>query len=211
MQDWRTSAEIATALFVIADPIAAIPIFITLTSGETDEERKRTASVTAVTVATVLVSSIFLGQPLLRLFGISVASFRVGGGILILLMAISMLNARVSRTHSTPEEVQEGSEKEDPAVVPLGIPLLAGPGAISTMIIYAHQAQDLYDTVFLVIAGLFVAFAVWIALRLADPIRKLLGKTGINIISRLLGLVLAAVAVEFIAGGLAQLLPGLVR
>jgi multiple antibiotic resistance protein len=211
MQDWRTSAEIATALFVIADPVAAIPIFITLTAGETDEERKRTASVTALTVAAVLVSSIFLGQPLLSIFGISIASFRVGGGILILLMAISMLNARVSRTHSTPEEVQEGAEKEDPAVVPLGVPLLAGPGAISTMIIYAHQAKDVYDIFFLVGAGLFVAFSVWLSLRLADPIRGLLGKTGINIISRLLGLVLTAVAIEFIAAGLVQLLPGLAR
>src|SRR5208282_4848186 len=188
MQDWKTSAQIATALFVIADPVAAIPIFITLTSGNTAEERKRIASVTALTVATVLVSSIFLGQPLLRLFGISIASFRVGGGILILLMAISMLNARLSRTLSTPEEVQEGSEKEDPAVVPLGVPLLAGPGAISTMVIYAHQTKDVYDTAFLVFAGLLVALATWVSLRMADRIRKLLGRTGINIISRLLGL-----------------------
>ena len=211
MQDWKTNAEIATALFVIADPIATIPIFITLTSGQTDQERKHTASVTALTVATVLVFSVFIGEPMLRLFGISIASFRVGGGILILLMAISMLNARLSRTLSTPEEVQEGSEKEGPGVVPLGIPLLAGPGAISTMIIYAHQTKDVYDTLFLVLAGLVVALATWISLRMADPIRTLLGKTGINIISRLLGLVLAAVAVEFIAGGLVQLLPGLAR
>jgi len=211
MHDWRTNAEIATALFVIADPIATIPIFINLTSGQGAEERKHTARVTAMTVATVLVLSIFLGQPLLRLFGISIASFRVGGGILILLMAISMLNARLSRTHGTPEEMQEGSEKDDPAVVPLGVPLLAGPGAISTIVIYAHQATDAYDTAFLVLAGLLVSLAVWIALRMADPIRKLLGKTGINIISRLLGLVLAAVAIEFIARGLVQLLPGLAR
>jgi len=204
MQDWRTSAEIATALFVIADPIAAIPIFITLTAGNTAQDRKRIASVTALTVATVLVSSIFLGQPLLRLFGISIASFRVGGGILILLMAISMLNARVSRTHGTPEEMQEGVEKDDPAVVPLGIPLLAGPGAISTMIIYEHQAKDVYDIIFLVLAGLFVAFTVWVALRLADPIRNLLGKTGINIISRVMGMILAAVAVQAVLNGLAK-------
>jgi multiple antibiotic resistance protein len=211
MQDWRTSAEIATALFVIADPIAAIPIFITLTSGNTPEERKHIATVTALTVAAVLVSSIFIGQPLLSLFGISMASFRVAGGILILLMAISMLNARTSRTHSTPEEVQEGTEKEDPAVVPLGVPLLAGPGAISTMVIYEHQAKDVYDILFLILTGLFVALTVWFSLRMADPIRRLLGKTGINITSRLLGLILSAVAVEFIAGGLVQLLPGLAR
>ena len=209
MHDWRTNAEIATALFVIADPIATIPIFINLTTGQSREERIRTAHVTAITVGAVLVSSIFLGQPLLQLFGIRIASFRVGGGILILLMAISMLNARLSRTVGTPEEMQEGSEKEDPAVVPLGVPLVAGPGAISTIIIYAHQASDVYDIAFLVLAGLLVAVSVWIVLRMADPIRNLLGKTGINIISRLAGLVLAAIAVEFIASGLVQLMPGL--
>jgi multiple antibiotic resistance protein len=209
MHDWRTNAEIATALFVIADPIATIPIFINLTAGQSREERIRAAQVTALTVAAVLVSSIFLGQPLLKLFGIRIASFRVGGGILILLMAISMLNARLSRTVGTPEEMQEGSEKEDPAVVPLGVPLVAGPGAISTIIIYAHQASDVYDIAFLVLAGLLVAVSVWIVLRMADPIRNLLGKTGINIISRLAGLVLAAIAVEFIASGLVQLMPGL--
>ena len=211
MHDWRTNAEIATALFVIADPIATIPIFINLTAGQTREERMRTANITALTVGAVLVLSIFLGQPLLQLFGIRIASFRVGGGILILLMAISMLNARLSRTVGTPEEMQEGSEKDDPAVVPLGVPLVAGPGAISTMIIYAHQAGDAYDTAFLIFAGLLVGLSVWIALRMADPIRRLLGKTGINIISRLAGLVLAAIAVEFIAGGLVELLPGLAR
>jgi multiple antibiotic resistance protein len=211
MQDWRTNAEIATSLFVIADPIASIPIFITLTTGHTDQERKRTAAVTAITVATVLVLSIFIGEPLLEFFGIRIASFRVAGGILIMLMAISMLNARLSRTLSTPEEVQEGAEKDDPAVVPLGVPLLAGPGAISTMVIYAHQTNDVYDTAFLVFAGLLVALATWISLRMADQIRRLIGRTGINIISRLLGLVLTAVAVEFIASGLVQLLPGLAR
>src|SRR5262249_9192714 len=117
MNDWKTNAEIATALFVITDPIATIPTFITLTAGQTEAERKRRAAVTAITVATVLVLSVFIGEPLLHLFGISIASFRVGGGIVILLMAISMLNARLSRTLSTPEEVQEGAEKEDPAVV----------------------------------------------------------------------------------------------
>ena len=182
MQDWRTNAEIATSLLVIADPIATIPIFITLTNGQTGLERKRTASITALTVAIVLVLSIFIGEPLLEFFGIRIASFRVAGGILIMLMAISMLNARVSRTLSTPEEVQEGTEKDDPAVVPLGVPLLAGPGAISTMIIYAHQTKDVYDTAFLVFAGLLVGLATWVSLRMADRIRKWLGKTGINII-----------------------------
>jgi len=209
MQDWRHYAESATALFVIADPIGAVPLFITLTTNQSEYERRRTVNVAAVTVAIVLVVSIFIGQPLLTFFGISVPSFRVGGGILILLMALAMMQARPSGTQRTPEETEEASVKDEVAVVPLGIPLVAGPGAISTMIIYAHQVTGWLDTVFLIFAGLLVAASVWIALSLADPISKLLGKTGINIVIRLFGLILSAVAVEFIAGGLGQLLPGL--
>jgi multiple antibiotic resistance protein len=211
MQNWRQYAESVTALFVIADPIGAVPIFISLTTSQTQCERKRTAKNVAVTVAIVLVVSIFAGQPLLAFFGISLPSFRVGGGILILLMAIAMMQARPSGTQRTPEETEEAATKEEVAVVPLGIPLVAGPGAISTIIIYAHQAPTWFDTVFLVFASILVAVSVWVALRLADPIRKLLGKTGINIVTRLFGLILAAVAVEFMAGGLGQLLPGLVE
>jgi multiple antibiotic resistance protein len=209
MQNWGQYAQSATTLFVITNPFDAVPIFISLTANQTEQERKRTAKIVAATVAVVLIVSIFIGQPLLGFFGISLPSFRVGGGILILLIAIAMLQAR-PRTRRTLEEAEEAASKEDVAVVPLGIPLVAGPGAISTTIIYAHQATAWRDTFFLVVASIFVAISVWIALSLADPIRQLLGKTGINIVTRLLGLILAAVAVEFIAGGLSQLLPGLV-
>ncbi len=209
MEDWRHYAESATALLVIADPIGAVPSFITLTTNHSNEEKKVIANITATTVATVLVVSIFAGQPLLHFFGISLPSFRVGGGILILLMAISMMQERPSRTQRTPEETAEAATKDDIAVVPLGIPLVAGPGAISTIIIYAHQTTAWFDTVFLIFASILVAVSVWVALRLADPISGMLGKTGINIVTRLFGLILTAVAVEFIAGGLGQLLPGL--
>jgi multiple antibiotic resistance protein len=157
MQDWRHYAESATALFVITHPIGAVPIFITLTTGYTNEERKLVITSTAATVATVLVVSIFAGQPLLHFFGISLPSFRVGGGILILLMAIAMMQARPSRTQRTPEEAAEAATKDDIAVVPLGIPLVAGPGAISTIIIYAHQTTSWFDTMFLIFASILVA------------------------------------------------------
>jgi len=210
MQSWGQYAQSATALFVIANPIGAVPMFIGLTTNQTEQERKRVVKTASSTVAIVLIVSIFAGEPLLSFFGVSLPSFRVGGGILILLMAIAMLQASPRRTHRTPEEAEEAAAKADVAVVPLGIPLVAGPGAISTIIIYAHQATAWVDIVFLIFASIFVAVSVWIALSLADPIRKLLGQTGINIVTRLLGLILAAVAVEFIAGGLSQLLPGLV-
>jgi multiple antibiotic resistance protein len=209
MQEWSTYARIATTLLVIANPVGAMPLFISLTAGQTVEERKRTAHLAAATVALVLMTAAVVGDTVLQVFGIHIASFRVGGGILILLMAIAMLHARPTRTHHTPEEVAEAAEKDGVAVVPLGIPLIAGPGAISTMIIYAQQATRWFDTVFLLLTSVLVAGSVWAALRLADPLSRALGKTGINIVTRLLGLMLAAVAVEFITGGLVQLLPSL--
>ncbi|MGE0823315.1 MAG: YchE family NAAT transporter [Candidatus Binatia bacterium] len=209
MQDWHEYTKLLTTLLVIVDPLAAIPLFLSLTSEQSAAERNQSAQVTASTVAVVLVVAIMVGEPLLRFLGISLASFRVGGGILLLLMAIAMLQAQHSRIQQAPEETREAEEKESVAVVPLAIPLLAGPGAISTVIIYSHRATTWFDTVLLMLASLVVAGTVWIALRLASVIGAALGKTGINIITRLMGLMLAAVAVEFIAAGASQLLPGL--
>jgi multiple antibiotic resistance protein len=207
VHNWRTYTHIAIALFVIADPIGAIPLFLSLTRDQTRVEKNCTALATAGTVAGVLVLAAFFGGPLLQIFGIRIASFRVGGGILILLMAIAMLYARPGRT--TPEEAAEAAGKHDLAIVPLAVPLIAGPGAISSVILYAQQTTAWFDTVILVFTILFVATSVWVALRLADPISMLLGGTGINIITRLLGLLLSAIAIEFITTGLIQLMPGL--
>lgn len=201
--------HIFTALFVIVDPIGAIPLFISYTQGQSTAERRATANAAAIAVAVVLMTSIFLGEYLLQLFGIGIPSFRVGGGILILLMAIAMLNARQGGARYTAEEGREGQEKEHVAVVPLAIPLLAGPGAISTTIIYAHKAVTVLDKAALVIAALFVAVSVGTALHLAERIANRIGRTGINITTRIMGLILSAVAVEFIAGGLTQLFPKL--
>lgn len=201
--------HIFTALFVIVNPIGAIPLFISYTRGQSTAERHIAARTAAITVAVVLVLSIFVGDYLLQLFGIGIPSFRVGGGILILLMAISMLNAQQGGARYTVEEGREGEEKQNIAVVPLAIPLLAGPGAISTTIIYAHKAHSILDKVALVLAALLVAAGVAVALRLAERIANRLGRTGINIATRIMGLILAAVAVEFIADGLTQLFPKL--
>ncbi len=209
MQDWHNYAKLITALFVIVDPLAAVPIFLSLTHDYSATERTHSAQITALTVATVLIAASIVGDPLLRFFGVSIASFRVGGGILLLLMAISMLHARHSRIQQAPEETKEAEEKENVAVVPLAVPLLAGPGAISTVIIYAHQATSWFDTAFLILASLSISRTVWLALRSANAIGTALGKTGINIVTRIMGLILAALAIEFIAAGVSQLLPGL--
>lgn len=209
MKSWADYIHILTALFVITNPIGAIPLFISFTRDQSPRGRQRTARNAATAVAVILVLSVFLGEPLLRFFGIGVPSFRVGGGILILLMAIAMLQGQPGETRHSREESADPEEKESIAVVPLAVPILAGPGAISTTIVYAHRAQTVWDFAFLVFAALLVAASVWIALSLAEPIASRLGRYGINVTTRVMGLILAAVAVEFIAGGLVQLFPKL--
>lgn len=209
MKSWADYIHILTALFVITNPIGAIPLFISFTRDQSPRGRQRTARIAATAVAVILILSVFLGEPLLRFFGIGVPSFRVGGGILILLMAIAMLQGQPGETRHSREESADPEEKESIAVVPLAVPILAGPGAISTTIVYAHRAQTVWDFAFLVFAALLVAASVWIALSLAEPIASRLGRYGINVTTRVMGLILAAVAVEFIAGGLVQLFPKL--
>jgi len=159
----------------------------------------------------VLGMACLFGESLLRFFGISMASFRVGGGILVMLLAVAMFNAQLSGSKHTPEEAREAEHKADIAVVPLAIPLLSGPGAISTVIIYTDQASDWGHLGMLIAICLVVAVVVWITLRLAIPIGAALGKTGINIVTRIMGLILAAIAVEITASGLGMLFPGLIK
>ena len=149
------------------------------------------------------------GERILAFFGISFASFRVGGGILVLLIAISMLHARVSPAKQTEEEAQDAAEMEAVAVVPLGIPLLAGPGAISTIIVYAHRGEAFQHYLFLGPGITLVAITVFLSFRAAPAIAGYLGKTGINVVTRIMGLIMAAIAVEIMASGLKLLFPGL--
>lgn len=209
MLPWPVYLKIITALLAIVDPIGSIPVFISLTDNQEKAERYRTASIAAITMAAVLIGACLFGNSVLGLFGISIASFRVGGGILLLLVAVAMFHAQRSRSRQTPEEAIEAGERTGVAVVPLAVPLLSGPGAISTMIIYSAQGQSPAHTGILVAGSLLLGLTVWIALRLAVPIGNVLGRTGINIVTRLMSLLLAAIAVEFIAGGLGELLPGL--
>jgi multiple antibiotic resistance protein len=199
--EWHEHMKMFIGLLVILNPMLAVPVFISLTKSLRERERLATASRTAVAVGVVLTVSALLGQQLLDLFGISIDSFRVGGGLLILLMAVSMMHAKMSGAQHTDKEVEDAQNRDDVAVVPLAIPLLAGPGAISTAIIYAHR--DLAWMHAVLIGEIWLAAgAVWITLRSALPISRTLGTTGINIATRLMGLVLAAIAVEFIVNGL---------
>lgn len=207
MNDWSHLIKIGIALFAIVNPIGTVPIFVSATEGWSDIDRTRTVRIIGLTVFLVLSTAIFIGDQILDFFGISIPSFQVGGGILLLLMAISMMHGHPNR--QTAQEAEAAITRDAVAIVPLSIPLLAGPGAISSVIITAQQSGSFWGHVVLVIPVLVVALAVWAILSLSMPIAHRLGAVGIIVVTRLMGLILSAMAVEFIAQGLGSLFPGL--
>ncbi len=209
-QDFTYLLKITIALLAIVNPIGSLPIFISATDGWSKTDRAQTARTVGITVFVVLSLSAFIGDGILSFFGISIPSFQVGGGILIMLISISMMHGKQGGTRQTAEEAQSMAEREVIAIVPLSIPLLAGPGAISSMILSAQQQPSLLGHLSLVIPVLIVSSLIWLMLKLSDAITQRLGTIGINIITRLMGLILAAMAVEFIAHGLSGLFPQLI-
>lgn len=209
MLDYPEYIKILVALLAVINPLGAIPIFITLTPGEDMVARQKIAKAASFSSTLILLLALFAGEWMLAFFGISVSSFRVGGGILILLMAISMLHAQLSPTIQTKEEAEESDRKQDIAIVPFSTPLLAGPGAISTVVLEAHKGSGVGHYASISLAIILVGACIWAALHLAPLISQRLGKTGINIFTRIMGLILAAIAVEFIANGLKGLFPTL--
>ena len=207
--DWAEYTKFFLALLVIVNPLGAVPMFAVMTAQASADERKRIALVASVSVAVVLIVAAIGGQPLLAFFGITLASFKVGGAILILLLAISMMHATPTGEKQTPEEAKEAVDKESIAVVPLATPLLSGPGAISTTIIYATERSSWAHIGIIIGCCLLISLTTWGALRVATPVSRWLGKTGVNIAIRIMGLLLAAVAVEIFTSGLLVLLPGL--
>ena len=202
-------------LVAIVNPLGIVPFFIHYTQGYTHAQRMRTAKVSAISAFFVISISALIGQQLLGFFGISIASFQVGGGLLLLISSLSMLNAQPAEAKANAEEVRATEVKAamgaSIAVVPLTIPLLTGPATISTMVIYATQTRHWWEVAVLVGYGVVVAVITLFAFRLADPIARVLGKTGINVMTRLMGLILAALAVEVMANGLGKLFPILER
>jgi multiple antibiotic resistance protein len=200
----------ALALFAIVDPVGVIPIFLMVTQGYTLAQSHKAARIAALTVLGVLTLFTFLGEPLLMFFGIRLAAFSVAGGVLLLLLGLSMVQARVSPQRQTQDEALEAEEKDAIGVVPLGVPLLAGPGAITHVIVAASAARgEVLHQAALLIPVTLVALSVWLSFRAAPVIARRLGKTGIHVVTRLMGLIIAAISVEMIAGGLGKLFPGL--
>ncbi|MFZ2988248.1 MarC family protein [Ideonella sp.] len=197
------------ALLAIVNPIGVVPFFIHFTQGFSREERKRTIRTSSLAAFAVVAISSVAGLKLIEIFGISIASFQVGGGLLLLISSMHMLNAQPAESRR--EDVNEGQAKADAgssiAVVPLTIPLLTGPATISTMVIYAEKTRTFWEHAALVGYGVVIGAATFLAFSAAGRIAKVLGQTGINVMTRLMGLILAAMAVELLADGLIKLFP----
>jgi len=202
-------------MVALMNPLGAIPILIGICSSKPDVVCQRIPRMTATAIFIILMVSVWMGEIILKLFGISIEAFQAGGGILILLMAIHMLQAKQDSVKQTEGEKKQLSEKEmknmmSVAVVPMAIPLMAGPGTISFSIIQGAEVADIAGgRLILSIVILAAALLAWFTLAMAKPIGKKLGVTGLNIATRLMGMLLAAIGVQMIAHGLAKLLPGL--
>jgi MarC family membrane protein len=192
-----------TSVLFIVDPIAAIPTYLVITQEETRVERRRTARRACIAMTILLILFAATGTFLFRAFGITLAAFRTAGGLILWFVAMDMLRAE-RRTQEGREEVLEGQAKEDVALTPLAIPMLAGPGAISTVIVLSGQAHGPAQT--LVVYGVIIATGIlsFLALRLGEPLLTRLGRTGIRVVTRVMGLILAAVAVQFVFSGVKE-------
>ncbi|WP_261816986.1 YchE family NAAT transporter [Vibrio gallicus] len=207
--DFTVYLQFFVGLFAIVNPVGIMPVFVSLTSHLSPEERIKTASTANIAVAVILITSLFAGQLLLDMFSISLDSFRIAGGLLLMTIAFSMMNGQLGEQKQNKQEKAESVSKEQVGVVPLAMPLMAGPGAISSTIVFGSNHSGAVDYLAITITVLIFSFCCWALFRSAPLIVRVLGQTGINVVTRIMGLVLGALGIEFIAGGIGALFPGL--
>ena len=193
-----------TSIFVLVDPIAAVPTFLAMTGDADRADRRHMAVRAAWTCFLVLVTFSMAGTFIFKLFGITLAAFKIAGGLILGLIGLDMLRAKRSPTKETPGETEEGTEKEDVGIIPLGIPMLAGPGSISSVMVLMSQNTDWLHGLVVVCAIGAVAAVSFLVLAAADKVSSHLGETGIRILTRMMGLLLTAIAVQFVLNGLAD-------
>jgi multiple antibiotic resistance protein len=205
--DLKFAVVALSAVFFVIDPLANVPVFLTITSGESSAQRRRIAFRAAL--ATWVTLSIFAlaGGLIFRAFGISLGAFKIAGGIMLLLMSIDMMRAQPSPTRTTVEEQDEGKGRDDIAIFPLAIPMLAGPGAIATVMVLMSRADwRAVPTISVFLAVTITCLVAWLLMRSAANADRYLPKTILRAFERIMGLLLAAVAVEFIAGGVRDMI-----
>ena len=196
-----------TTIFFVVDPPGVVPLFITMTKDDPVEHRRRTARRAALTAACTLATFAGGGGILFEHLGISLGAFKVAGGILLFLLAVDLLRAEPTRQRTTPEETSEGVEMQDVSVFPLGTPMLEGPGAIATVMVLVARAESPLQRGLVFASIAFTCSVAWVLLLSADRIQRTLGKTGMNVLHRIMGLILAATAMQFVIDGIRDTLP----
>ena len=209
MLEFTEYTKIFISLFAILDPIGMIPVIILFTASLGTQKRAQVGRITSLTVGGILLVALLVGEPLLAFFGISINSFRVAGGILLMLMSITMLNGNVYKPIPSDSGNADLDDSSSHAIVPLSTPLLAGPGSISAVIVEAHKVPGIEHYLIMSIVIVLLSFTVWLTFKAAPWVAQRMGKIGIDIFTRLMGLILAAIAVEFIAIGARGLFPAL--
>ena len=203
----RFSVLALSSIFFLVDPFAAIPSFLAITQHADPARRKRMARKGAITCFIVLTSFAVAGQLIFRMFGITLPAFEIAGGLILLLIGLDMLEARRSPTQETHGDTVEAAAKEDAGIVPLGIPMLAGPGAISSVMVLVGQVPTLWGWQMGAILGAvgFTALVTYLVLAAAARVRQFLGETGIRILVRIMGLLLVALAMQYFVNGITDL------
>jgi multiple antibiotic resistance protein len=191
-------------IFFIVDPLGNAPVFLTLTGSKSTAERNRTALRASLATFLILLIFAFVGEWILKLLRVTISSFQIAGGILIFIIALSMLQARRSRAKSTPQEEQEKHEGEDVAIFPLAIPMLSGPAAITTVMVLINLSTSITQRLLVVLAIFLTCLFTYLILRASGRVLNLLGQTGINVLTRLMGLLLAVISVQFVIDGIKE-------
>ncbi len=206
-EDIKFALVTFSAIFFVIDPLANVPIFLTITATDTPQQRRRTAARAALAAWTTLSTFAVAGGLIFKAFGISLGAFKIAGGIMLLLMSIDMMRAQPSPTRTTLEEQDESRARDDVAIFPLAIPMLAGPGAIATvMVLMSRAAWNPVRTPMVFGSVTLTCMVCWLVMRSAANAERWLPKTLLRAFERVMGLLLAAVAVEFIAGGVRDMI-----
>lgn len=196
-----TLAIALPAVLFIVDPIGVVPLFVAMTAKDTPDKCRRMALRACLTAGAVLIFFALFGGIVFRLFGVTLAAFRVAGGLLLMLTALDMLRGKPAATRTSPEEAREGVDLDDIAVVPLAMPLLAGPGAIATVMVLMAEHPGVESGAVVIGSILITLVVTWVVLRSAQVVKRVLKQTGIAILERVFGLILAAIAVQFVFEG----------
>lgn len=209
MLDLSGYIKFLVGMFALVNPVGILPVFISMTNYQSAVARDKTNLTANLSVATILWCSLFLGDTILHIFGISIDSFRIAGGILIVVIAMSMISGKLGEDKQNKQEKTETAIRDNVGVVPLALPLMAGPGAISSTIVWSTRYNTWIDYLGLFVAIAFFSFCCWLLFGAAPLLVRLLGQTGINVVTRIMGLLLMSLGIEFIVTGIKAAFPGL--